>query len=281
MGAWFATFLKENGYRVMISDRNKQAARGIARKRGFRLAPDQETAITSSQLVVLATPTLTTKRILEQILHVLSPGVLLIEISSAKEPLRRILQKHRKRGVSILSIHPMFGPGAKTLRGRTVLVTAIPRRNIHASRIMLLFRKRGAKVIQCSISEHDRLISVLLTLPHFVNMAMVNTLMNMGFDPDRLRRFSGTTFSLQLLIAEAIYQESPENETSILMDGGQSVKTLQEYVRHCNAALSTLRKGKRMRIIGDLHSGRSFLQRDRKFAAAYSDFNAAVNAAVH
>jgi hypothetical protein len=65
------------------------------------------------------------------------------------------------------------------------------------------------------------------------------------------------------------------------MDGGQSVKTLQEYVRHCNAALSTLRKGKRMRIIGDLHSGRSFLQRDRKFAAAYSDFNAAVNAAVH
>lgn len=281
MGAWFATFLKENGYRVMISDRNNQAAQGIARNLGVRFASDQETAIISSQLVVLATPTQTTKRILEQILRVLSPGALLVEISSAKEPLRRILQKRRNRGVPILSIHPMFGPGAKTLRGRTVLVTAIPRRNNHANRIMSLFRKRGAKVIQCNIKEHDRLISALLTLPYFVNMAMVNTLMDMGFDPDRLRMFSGTTFSLQLLIAEAIYQESPENGTSILMDGGQSVKTLQEYVRHCNAALSALRKGKRMRIIGDLHSGRSFLQRDRKFAAAYSDFNAAVNAAVH
>ena len=111
MGAWFAAFLKENGYRVVISDNNTRAARAIARKRGFELAKDQETAITSSQVVVIATPTQTTKKILEQIQHVLSHETLLVEISSVKEPLRRILQGLRKRGVPLLSIHPMFGPG--------------------------------------------------------------------------------------------------------------------------------------------------------------------------
>lgn len=278
MGAWFATFLKENGYRVVISDNNRRAARAIARKRGFGLAKDQETAITSSQVVVLATPTQTTKKILEQVQQVLSPETLLVEISSVKEPLRRILQGLRKRGVPLLSIHPMYGPGAKTLEGQTVLAISIPQRNNQANRILSLFRRSGATVIRCSLTEHDRMISALLTLPHFVNLTMTKTLRAMGFSPEQLRKLSGTTYRLQLLIAQTITQENPENEASILMDSDNSMEIIKKYIRECEAAMHLQRKGNRRRLIKELHSSRNFLERDRMFSSAYEDFNAAAAA---
>jgi len=276
MGAWFGTFFKESHYQVVICDRNKSVARTVARRRDLRFAEDQKRAIRSSQIIVLATPTQATRKILNQVSEFLAPESLVVEISSVKEPLRRILQRLRKRGVPILSIHPMFGPGAKTLKGRTVLATSIPSRNIHARRILSLFRKRGAKVILCSIKEHEALMSALLTLPHFLNLVMVNTLRVMRFDPDRLRELSGTTFRLQLLIAEAISQENLENEASIFIDNSQSMKVLQKYIRQCNAALSMLKKGKRNRIIRHLRSSRRFLERDRTFSTTYERFNAAV-----
>lgn len=278
MGAWFAVFLKENGYRVVISDNNTQAARAIARKRGFELAKDQETAITSSQVLVLATPTQTTKKILEQIQHVLSHETLLVEMSSVKEPLRGILQGLRKRGVPLLSIHPMFGPGAETLKGQTVLAISIPQRNNHANRILSLFRRKGARVIRCSLAEHDRMISALLTLPHFMNLTMTNTLRAMGFSPEQLRKLSGTTYRLQLLIAETITQENHENEASILMDSDHSVEIIRKYLGECEAAMNMQRKGNRRRLIKELHSSRNFLERDRMFSNAYEDFNAALAA---
>jgi len=119
-------------------------------------------------------------------------------------------------------------------------------------------------------------MSALLTLPHFLNLVMVNTLRVMRFDPDRLRELSGTTFRLQLLIAEAISQENIENEASIFIDNSQSMKVLQKYIRQCNAALSMLKKGKRNRIIRHLRSSRRFLERDRTFSTTYERFNAAV-----
>jgi prephenate dehydrogenase len=281
MGTWFATFLKENGYQVIIHDKNKRAATKLVRRKGFRLAGDQQTAIAASQLVVLATPSQTTKRILEQISHALSSQALLVEISSVKEPLKAVLHKLRKRNIPILSIHPMFGPGARTIRDRTVFITSLPPRNIQADRLLSTFRKNGARLVQCSLQEHDKLVSALLTLPHFMNMIMVSTLKSTLADPNQLRELSGTTFKLQLLIAEAIHMEDPENEASILTGSHQSLKLLQKYVQESSAALRAMREGKRDEIIKNLRSGRRFLKTDKMFAHAYEAFNAAVAASVH
>lgn len=144
MGAWFGTLLKENKYQVVICDSNKLAAKATARKRGFRFTEDQELAIRSSDLVVLATPTRATKIILQQNSRAFSSETLLIEISSVKEPLREILQRLRNRGVPILSIHPMFGSGVKTLRGRTVLATSIPSER-NSKKTPLTFQKERSE----------------------------------------------------------------------------------------------------------------------------------------
>ncbi len=278
MGEWFAAFLKKNGYEVIISDKNKPAAKSLARKKGFRFLEDQTRAVRLAQLVILATPTQVTARLLEQIGPRLSPGTLLVEISSVKEPVRRTIQKLQRQGVAVLSIHPMFGPGAKTLTNKTVITVTIPQRNILARMLLSLLKKRRARIVRSNFDEHDKLASVLLALPHFLNIAMVNTLRSMGANPNRLREIAGTTFNLHFLVAQAIYQEDLSNEASILMDSEHTLNLLRKFAHQSTATLKLIEKGKRNGIVRNLCGGRDFLQKDRLFANAYERFNVAVEA---
>jgi prephenate dehydrogenase len=115
MGAWFANFLKGAGYQVVISDTNGQLAEELARKQGYLYFGNPILAIQPAQLVILATPTLVTENVLRQINPYLPNRSLLVEISSVKAPVRRTLERMKRRGVAILSIHPMFGPGVRNL----------------------------------------------------------------------------------------------------------------------------------------------------------------------
>ena len=67
MGAWFADFLKKKGYRIIISDKNDRHGKNLARQKRFRFIKDSRLAVQPAQLVVLATPTEATKRILLKI----------------------------------------------------------------------------------------------------------------------------------------------------------------------------------------------------------------------
>jgi len=276
MGSWFGTLLKENGYQVMISDKNRRAGNTIARKKGFKFVDRLDRSIQSVRLLVFATPTQITSQILSRLTTKLPSGILLVEMSSIKEPIRSTLQRLGKLRVPILSIHPMFGPGTRSLRGRTVLATSIPKRNAQATKILSIFQRKGARIIRCTIKEHDYLMSALLTLPHFLNVAMVKALRVNRFRSKRLRALSGTTFSLQSLIAEVMHQESPDNVTSILMDARNSPDILEEYVRQCNEIIKSVRRGNRRRIVDALNSNRAYLARDGGFRKAYWNFNAAV-----
>jgi prephenate dehydrogenase len=275
MGSWFAAVLHENGQEVAIYDLDSNAARILARKKRFKIVHNLEHAIRSSHVIVLATPTRKTVTMLEEIKRWISPGTLIVDISSVKEPLRGQIRRLHSRNIPVLSIHPMFGPGTRTLKGRTIFVTSIPKRDAHASRILSILRRRGARMVRCGVEEHDRLMAALLTLPHFLSIAMVKTLRTRGLDPGRLRHLSGTTFRLQLLIAEATHQENPEIEASILMDSKYSTSIIREFARQCTATLRLMGKS-RERMIADLSSSRKYLQSDREFRSAYESFNAAI-----
>jgi prephenate dehydrogenase len=278
MGAWFANFLKKNGYRVAIYDTNSREARALAQSKGFTLVQNLETAMRSGQLIVLATPTRVTKSILERTNLVLPSKALIVEISSVKTTLKKALQELNRKGANVLSIHPMFGPGIRGLQGNIILTTCVPAGNVMAQKLLSDFRRHGAIVVRSNYEEHEKLISVLLTLPHFLNIAMVNTLRHAGFDVNRLRMVAGTTFRLQLLAAEAILQENANNEASILVNGGRSLKILERYTTESYSLLRVIKKRNRSGLMQRLEEGRAFVKKDRLFPTAYHRFNAAVQA---
>jgi prephenate dehydrogenase len=278
MGGWFANFLKKNGYRIIICDKNKRKATNLARKKGFIFLEDPKLAVQPAQLVIMSTPTHISKKLLLEIEPHLANKTVLVEISSIKEPIRRTIQRMKERGATVLSIHPMFGPGTKNLAGKTVITALVPRHNRTANDFISLFKKKGARIIKSNLAQHDRLVSITLALPHFMNIAMAQTLKLHGFAPGKLRAAGGTTFKLQLTIAEDVYQESFSNEASILMDNMHSLKVLKTFLKQSNRNLSMITSGARTGLIQELKKGRNYLRRDEMFSTADGRFNAAVEA---
>lgn len=277
MGAWFASFLGKNGYRIIICDRNKQAGMALARKNHFQFLDNPKHAVRQAQLVLLAVPTKTTSTVLKKITPYISKESLIIEISSVKEPVEKTLLQLKKQGFTVLSIHPMFGPGAKTLRGR-MIIRVLASHGKATKRFLSLLREKGARILPSNFDEHDKLVSITLTLPHFMNIAFVSTMQAYGIGPKALRAASGTTFKLQALIAEAIFQESFSNEVSILKDSTQSLKVLHTYMRCCEQILSQLAKGTRGKLYQELKKDLGYLTMDAMFSVAYDGFNDAVEA---
>jgi len=277
MGTWFADFLRKNDYRIIISDNNDRHGRSLARQKRYRFIKDPRLAVQTAQLVVIATPTEATERILLKIEPHLSPSCLLVEISSIKETVRAILQCMKRRGIAVLSIHPMFGPGTKNLAGKTIITTLLPRGR-RAAEFLSLFQREGARIVRSDFEKHDQFASFTLALPHFMNVAFVNALKNSGLSPNELRAVAGTTFKLQLLIAEMVCRESFGNEISILLDSKRSLETLKAFVRCSNRTLWMLSREKRGDLLQDLREGQRYLQRDLIFTGADRRFNAAVEA---
>jgi prephenate dehydrogenase len=179
-------------------------------------------------------------------------------------------------GIAVLSIHPMFGPGAKELKGRRILVVRKPR-NLQATRILWALKRRGAGIIRCTPEKHDVLVSTILALPHFINISLIETLRSLRVNLNELNSIAGTTFQLQLLLAEAIYNEDYDNEVSILGDSRPVI--IEEYYKNVAALAKTtkIQPGALARI---LKSGRRFVESDQQFASSYGRFNAAVQASL-
>jgi prephenate dehydrogenase len=277
MGGWFAAFLKNNGYSIIISDSNKPLARRFAGKKHFKFLADPRLAVQQAELVILATPTEVTKNILKEIEPYLSRNCLLVEISSIKKPVRATLQDMKRRGIAVLSIHPMFGAGIKDLAGKTIVTTMLPRSK-KTSKFLSLFRRKGAMIIHSEFDQHDKYASITLALPHFMSIALVNALRSCRFTPNQLKAVAGTTFRLQLLIAEALYQENFDNEASILMDNKQALRMLKAFVKENNRTLSMLDGKEKQSLLQTLQKGRDYLSRDPTIHDAYGRFNAAVEA---
>jgi len=275
MGNWFARFLKANGYTVILTDKDGQTAKTLSKRYGFQFVSNQLEAASKAQVIILATPTKVTSAVLQQIAPAIKPTTLIVEISSIKRPIVGTIRKLQKKGIAILSIHPMFGSGTTTIKGRRILVVTRPQ-NYEARRILSIFRMNGAGIIRCTLKKHDALASTILTLPHFINISLIETLRSLGVKLNEISLVAGSTFQLQLLLAEAIYNEDYDNEVSIL--GDCKTTAIEEYKKQTEAVFKMLNMPRSLERL--LRSGRRFVEAHEQFATSYRRFNAAVQASL-
>jgi len=169
----------------------------------------------------------------------------------------------------------MFGSGTTTIKGRRILVVTRPQ-NYEARRILSIFRMNGAGIIRCTLKKHDALASTILTLPHFINISLIETLKSLGVKLNEISLVAGSTFQLQLLLAEAIYNEDYDNEVSIL--GDCKTTAIEEYKRQTEAVFKMVNMPRSLERL--LRSGRKFVENHKQFATSHRRFNAAVQASL-
>ena len=250
MGQWFAKYFATNDYEVTGYDaENKISEKNIIK------ADSLVGSILNADYVVLCTPTRRTPEIIRLIAKEMKRGTFLIEISSEKSKVVSSLSKMPAK-INPICIHPMFGPGIKSLKGQNIISVPVKDAKKELTVAKSLFS--GASFVTIDAIEHDKKIAVILGLTHLMNLVFANIISK----DDKIsltEKMSGTTFRIQKTLAESIMTESPELIETIIAnpeirrfaeelwkDIGRLLTAVQEskteevinYVKECQERLS-------------------------------------------
>lgn len=200
MGKWFAYFFQNQGHSVALCD-----VRGGSDK--FTSYATLRQGLEQASIVCIAVSLDMTPLIIEEITDAGFSGIV-FDIASLKGHLEESINRARTCGIKITSIHPMFGPGTRTLGDKVFCMCrcGCPEAD---QKVEGFFKDTAVTLVPLSLHEHDRIISRVLGLSHLINVVFIKTLMQGGVEYTSLRRIASTTFLSQMITASSVIHENP------------------------------------------------------------------------
>ena len=173
----------------------------------IRTKQDLEEAVKEASFVLVATTLDEVPLMIDSVVELNFKNVI-FDVASLKSHLKDSIENAREKGVAIASIHPMFGPNARTLSDKVICLCDC---GVSAAnkKVEALFRDTAASIVKISLQEHDRIISYVLGLSHLINVIFIKSLMHGGYTYDELKNFGSTTFFSQIMTAESVIKENP------------------------------------------------------------------------
>jgi prephenate dehydrogenase len=208
LGNWIAEYLKNKGYDVTITGRNRQIGLSIAKKMGLDYTSNNKDALINADLVIIAVPIESTSKTIKELAPHLKEGSLLMDVTSVKEEPAKVMQEYVPEGVEFLPSHPMFGPRIRSLDGQVVVLTPISKGKWY-QRVIEFLESENARIIETSPQIHDKMMSIVQGLTHFTYIGIASTLEKMQVDVKESRKFASPIYSLMLDMIARITAQNP------------------------------------------------------------------------
>ncbi len=189
-------------------------------------------AVRNSDLVVLATPVDSIKKLLASINPHLRRGCFVTDLGSTKLEIVEAAQKHLSNPTLFVGSHPLAGSdkqgvdnaNADLFQNASCIMT--PLENTHQAvkkRIKLLWTGIGAEVKFLSPQEHDEMLAYVSHLPHLLAYSLMETI------PEKSLEFGSTGLKDMTRIASS----SPRMWSEICTTNTKNiVRTLDALVKH-------------------------------------------------
>jgi len=266
MGKWFANYFHKMGFEVVGFDINNDIKEKFIIKANSLVG-----AILKTDYVLLCTPTKRTPEIVRLIAKEMQRGSYLIDISSQKYKTAQTLLKTPSR-VNPICIHPMFGPGTKSIDGKNIIIIPIKDAKNELSITKLLFPK--ANFVTIDAVEHDKKIAVILGLTHIINIAFANILAK-DEKISLTEKMAGTTFKAQKIISESILTESPELIETIISNP-EVRRFAEEFWKDVGRLLTNSQEGKSEEIIDYIKSSQEKISKNVDLEKSYKKLSAMI-----
>jgi prephenate dehydrogenase len=217
MGRWLARFFSDDGHAVAVTDRDKKALTRMAGQSGIAVADSVAEAIAGADYIIISVPIEEVESAVAGLSRVISPGQVVIDITSTKavpvDVMHRLLPAQ-----SVLGGHPLFGPGAKDIANKNVILTPTSGAEAElAGRIKSFLEKKGARVALMTPAEHDKMMGLVLGLSHFISLVAADTLLSAG-EMRPMAAAGSSTYKVLLTLIESVLSEDPELYASIQMN---------------------------------------------------------------
>jgi len=275
MGAWFARYFDSRGHTVIISDIRKNSARTVASSLGVEVAISNREAVRDADIVLVSVPINSVLDVIKDLEPNISDDSVLIEISSIKSGIVPRLCDLVRKKVKTISIHPMFGPAVESIKDKTIVVTPVVSEENEVFIARELFEE--AKILVVEHKRHDRIMAVNLSLTYYLNVAFAGVLNDL--DIALLKRLGGTTFTVQLAVAESVVNEEPDLVYHLIRENSYSDLYLNAFLDEVKKLRATLND--KEKFDKQYNSLKSSLERDPDYRYAderrYKAFKALKN----
>jgi prephenate dehydrogenase len=174
MGSWFVRYFTSLEFPTFLADVRLDEAAKVAKETGAMFSETNRGAIEGVNIVLVCVPI---KQITDVVLEVapqMKEGAVLAEVSSIKGSAVDALVEASRMGIKPLSIHPLFGPSATSLKGKTIVVVPVVDKEQEMNITRRLFGE--ADILISGVEEHDRAMAVVLSLTYFVNLVFAKVL---------------------------------------------------------------------------------------------------------
>ncbi len=216
MGQIFAKELK-NFFSVTVWNRSDKS--DIAKKIGVRFESDMQKAVSAADIILICVPISAFEQMIKKISG-FAKNALIADVCSVKEMPMQVMEKHFKKYVGM---HPLFGR-VKSVKGYKIVVC----RGIGDCGVLLYaLRKSGAKIIELSAAEHDKILGEIQGMTHLIGLGVIDYLKKL--DIEKLKKVSTPTFDFLLALAERMQNNNP-----------QVFLEIQKYNKHAHEARKTI-----------------------------------------
>jgi len=258
MGRWFAErVFAPRGIPVEVASRRTKET----------LTPDELAA--KADVLILSVPIAVVSEVAGKLGPKLKPEGLLCDLTSLKAaPLQAMLASTEK--TEVIGTHPLFGPGAPSLSGQTVVLCP-GRGERWLPWLSGLLEEGGARVIISSPERHDEMMGAVQGLTHMSTLAFGLALAASGLPLEELLSFATPNFKLKLVQCARLLREDPRlysgiargnpNVPALLALLSKSAADIQQAVgSRDDAALDALFEKARAYLGDGEESGRKLLE---------------------
>lgn len=210
---------------------------------------DLREVVNDADLIILCTPILQMKSLVEKMLPYIKQGAILTDVGSAKEKIVAELESMvQNSGAFFVGSHPMAGSektGFEYARAdlfNNAICVVTPTQNLPrtiTNKVKNFWKSIGGRVIELSPEIHDVLVSRASHLPHLLAAQLVLYVLDSNY-PEQQASLCATGFRDTTRIASG----SPEMWRDIaLVNKDNLIKTLDEFIIRLEQLKKTLDEG--------------------------------------
>ena len=219
LGQLFVNLFQNSGYQATIVEKDDWE--------------DAADSFATAALVLVAVPIHLTLNVIAQLPR-LPTDCVLADITSIKQkPLEAMLAAHSG---PVVGLHPMFGPGVKSLSAQTVIVSEGANPEGYAWLLEQL-SAWGAQLRHTDAIEHDRAMAMIQVLRHFSTIAYGNHLKEEAVDLAEITELSSPIYRLELAMVGRLFAQQPELYTEIIFSNKDNLAMMRRYIQRFNTML--------------------------------------------
>lgn len=214
MGSFFTQWLSASGHKVNILEHNDW-------NRADKL-------LSGVDLVLVCVPLDKMPEVIQKAAQYIDETTALADVASIKTSVMQTMLKHHRGPV--IGLHPMFGSGIKSFLSQNVAVC--PGREYEAFQWLLdLIEHDGGKIVRCPAEEHDRMMTIIQAIRHFVTFSLGVFLAAEKIDIGRSLEIASPPFRMEIGMLSRLFSSSTPLYIDIMLATEERRETIEKLAK--------------------------------------------------